>query len=261
MNELYLKYRKQGVFRKEQLIADFPSLNSNSLKYKLRDAKKSRLVKSVSGRRGIYFIVEPEEDYKKTFADTYKLAANLAKGTIICYASALSLYGKSHSIHNIFYISAPHRFRELRYNGVFYKYVTLPYPNFSIEQIPYKGVTIKVTSLERTLVDCLRNLKYAGGFEQLYHSFEGVQYLNYNKIEKCLVRFSSSVLNARVGLFLEFFKSKWGIQDALLNRLQKKIPSNPDYFLGREYKVGKLIHKWNLMVPEEVLNMGGYNGS
>lgn len=260
MNELYSKYRLRGVFRKNQVVEDFPNLNANALNIKLRDAKqKSRVIKSISGSRGIYFIVEPGGDYKKAVADANKLAANIAPGAVICYASALSFHGKSHSIHNIFYISAERRFRELRYNGGRYQYATLPHRDFSIEDIPYKGITIRVTSLERTMVDCLRNMKYAGGFEQLFRSFEGVQYVNTKKIEECLTKFSSPVLNARVGLFLEFFKAKWKVDDAVINRIRRRIPENPDYFLGRNMKSGKLISKWNLIVSEDVLMLGGYN--
>lgn len=258
MNELYRRYREQGVFRKEQVIADFPHLNQNAVNKKIEEAKRvSKVVKSINGRRGIYFIVEPDQNYAGAQADVLKVAANIARGAIICYAGALSLYGKSHSIHNIIYISSKRRFRDLLYKGIQYRYVTLPHRDRFIEQLFYKGITIKTTSLERTLVDCLRNMKYAGGFEQLYKSFEGVHYINWKKLDKCLGCFSSPLLNARVGLFCTFFAEKWGLDEQFFKRLEKKVPKAADYFLGRETQGGELVHRWNLIVPKEVMMIGG----
>ena len=258
MNELYTKYKAQEVFRKDQVVKDFPHLNRNALDKKIEQAKRvSKVIKSVGGRRGIYFIVEPGQDYKKAAADMAKVAAHIAPGAIICYASALSLLGKSHSIHNIMYVSSKKRFRELRYQGILYRHVIIPHRTFMIEELSYRGTILKVTSLERTLIDCLNNLKYAGGFEQLYRSFEGVPYLNSKKIEECLRRFSSPLLNSRAGLFIEFFKKQWGINEQVFARLQKKTPSSPDYFLERHNKGGKLVRRWNLIVPQDVLTMGG----
>jgi predicted transcriptional regulator of viral defense system len=259
MNELYLKYRKQGVFRREQLARDFEGQDVKELLHAAKVASPPA-IKSISGRRGIYFVVEPGEDYKRAAADTTKLAASIAPGAIICYASALNFHGKSHSIHNIYYIATKRKFRDLTYQGVRYQNVTLPHRDISIDKIPYKGMVVEVASLERTLVDCLRSFKYAGGFEQLFRSFEGVPYVNSTKIEECLSSFASPVLYARVGLFLQFFRSRWGISDAVLYRIRQRIPKHPDYFLGREAKTGKLIIEWNLIVPEDVLGMGRYHG-
>ena len=258
MNALYRKYRQRSVFRKEDILRDFPQLSADAINKKIEDAKrKSRVIKSVGGRRGIYYVVEPGESYVAAHPDPLLLATNLANGAIICYASALMLLGKSHSSLNIMYISSSSRFRDLTCQGMKYHYVVLPEREIGLETFSHRGTPLIVTTLERTLIDCLGNLKYAGGFEQFYRSYEGVSYINWRTLEQYLKVFSSPLLNARVGLFVELQRERWNIPEVFFARLRRNLPKYPDYFLGRKEKAGKLNANWNLIVAEEVMHIGG----
>lgn len=260
MNELYLKYKEAGVFRKERVKKDFPHLSANAINVKLFEAKRSRVIKSITGRRGIYYVVPPGENYNRFKVDPFLLASNIAPGALICYASALAALGKSHSVLNVMYVSTESPFRDLDYQDVRYKFVVLPKRKLHLRLLFYKGHPVRVTSIERTLVDCLRCMKYAGGFEQLYRSFEGVAYLNWKKLQLYLKGFPSPLVVARVGFFVELFKDRWRFPDSFFSRLEKKKPRYPDYFIGRDSKSGILIKRWNLIVPEEILSLGGYGG-
>ncbi|MFH1415198.1 MAG: hypothetical protein ABIH89_03830 [Elusimicrobiota bacterium] len=258
MNELYKKYKNTGVFTKEDILKDFPDISLNGINKKIYEAKKSEVIKGI-GRRAIYFIVEPEQNYKTSHADHFKIAAKLGVEPIICYSSALMILGHSHSFMNIMYISSKKRFRDLKYNNIEYKYATLPQRDNFIKEISHKGSIIRTTTIERTLIDCLHNIKYSGGFEHIYKSFEGVSYFNWEKLENCLNKFRSPILNARVGFFLELFEKKWKIPNEVISKIRNKIPKNPDYFLGRDDKNGKLIKEWNIIVPENILRFGFNN--
>jgi predicted transcriptional regulator of viral defense system len=216
--------------------------------------------------------VERRQNYESAQPDSFQLAANITPDAIICYASALMVFGKSHSVLNTMYISSERRFKKLIYQGVEYKYVPLPKREVSVQVISHKGIPLHVTTIERTLVDCLRSLRYSGGFENLYRSYEGVGYMNWKKIEDCLKHFPSKLLKARVGFFVELFKKEWGIPEEFFIHLEKYVPRNPDYFLGREAKSERLIRRrkpkvkprrfirrWNLIVPYDVLLKGKYN--
>lgn len=260
MNELYLKYRAKGVFQKRDVIRDFPHLPVKSINDKIYRAKKSKLIKGVPGRRSIYYIVEPGSDYDSAQPDPFQLAANLAPEAIICYASALVALGKSHSIFNTMYLASENRFRKLKYMGIEYQYVMLPKKQVGIQlSHRYKGTPVRITTIERTLIDCLRSLRYSGGFEHFYKSYEGVAYLNREKLQNCLKYFSSPLLKARVGFFVDLFKDRWGIPEEFFTNLRRYIPKNPDYFLGREKKGGILVRRWNLIVPKEILSLGDYD--
>lgn len=125
MNELYLKYKNQGIFTKDEIAKDFPHLSSNAINKKIYKAKKSKLIKGI-GRRAIYFIVEPEQNYKTAEPDKFKVASKLSEDVVICYVSALGVLGKSHAILNTIYFSSSKRIRDLNLNNTYYKFVQLP---------------------------------------------------------------------------------------------------------------------------------------
>lgn len=254
MNILYEKYKDRLVFTKDDIKKDFPHLSQNAINTKIYYAKKRKIIKGISGRRGLYFIIEFGQNYETAQPDIFKLAANISVGAIICYSSAIMVYGKSHSILNSIYISPEKKFRDLSYFYTNYKYVNIPFRNQSIEEISYKGTNIKVTNLERTLIDCLRNLQYSGGVEFIMKSYETVKYLNSKYLEDYLSNYSSPVLHARLGFLLEIFKSNWDIPDSFMKKLKKRIPKHPDYLEGRKSKTGKLIKEWSLIVPQELFN-------
>ncbi len=126
MNELYVKYRSKGVFRKEEIIKDFPHLSLNAINSKIYSAKKSKIIKGIDSRRSIYFIVEPDQKYETAQPDCFKIASQITPEAIICYASALMVLGKFHSFLNTIYISSKNRFRNMYYQKIKYQYVTLP---------------------------------------------------------------------------------------------------------------------------------------
>lgn len=254
MNDLYVKYKDKVVFAKEDVIIDFPHLTQNAINTKIFEAKKKKIIKGISGRRALYFIVDFGQNYETAQPDIYKLAAHIAPGAVICYSSALMVYGKSHSLLNTIYISTDRKFRDLYYYNTYYKYVKIPFRNKSIQEIPYKGTIIKVTSLERTLIDCLRKLQYSGGIEYLIKSYESVKYINLENLTNYLNHFSSGVLYGRLGFILNLFKSRWDVSDNIIKKLKKNIPKYPDYLVGRDSKSGKLVKDWSVIVPEELFN-------
>lgn len=263
MKELWRYYYKQQVFSKTDIYKDFfndrPSRKDIfRINKEIYEEKEKRLIMSIGARRGLYYIVPLEENYKTYSCDPVLIATHLGPKAIICYSSALVYYGKAHSVLNIMYVSTEKRFRNLVYEGVRYKYVCLPYTDASIKKAHYSGNLVRVTSIERTLVDCLRETRYSGGLEELYQSYSGVRYINWMKIKKCLVLFKSSLLYVRLGFFLELFKKEWRIPEQFLNFLAKHKPSNPVYLMGRNQPGNRLVKKWNIFVPDGI-SVGGYN--
>lgn len=261
MNEIYTKYRRFGVIRKEQIKKDFPNLSENTLNQKVKDAKKIGILKSIGRRRGLYFIVEPGSNYKEAQPDELLVAMGIAPGAIICFLSALAVKGRSHNLNFVYHISSDKPFKELNYRDVKFRYVTLAYRDMLIEQQPYKSGILRYTCVERTLVDCLRSQRYSGGFENLYQSFKSVEYINTEKVAQYLQRIDSPALNAKTGFFLEIFKKRWKISQVVLNRFRERLPASPEYFWGREKKNGKLVKRWSLIVPKDIIELGDVHAS
>ena len=137
--------------------------------------------------------------------------------------------------------------------------MVLPRRNICIQQVVHNRNRIFITTVERTLVDCLRRLKYSGGFAELYQSYRNVPYINWQKIKIATKAFELPILYARTGFFLELFRKRWEISESFMNNLRKKAPKQPDYLLGSYQPDSQLIKKWNLYVPKEIIIGTKYN--
>ncbi len=58
---------------------------------------------------------------------------------------------------------------------------------------------------------------------------------------------------ARVGLFLDQHRERLFVEPAHLDRLARRAPKDPRY-LDTAREPGRLVHPWNLIVPEWVLD-------
>ena len=115
------------------------------------------------------------------------------------------------------------------------------------------GLAIKVTGHERTLVDVLDAPKHGGSWEEIWRSLEGIEFVDLDFVVEYALRLGSALTIARVGFFLEQHKDELLVEGRHLEALRTRSPAQPSYFERRHRKGGKLLPRWNLIVPEQVL--------
>lgn len=87
--------------------------------------------------------------------------------------AALEFYGKAHSVHENFYyltntFPRPLTFRGYRFRGVrFPKKLGDDKRLFGVSAEERSGVSVRLTSLERTMVDVLDRTDLGGGWEEI----------------------------------------------------------------------------------------------
>lgn len=114
------------------------------------------------------------------------------------------------------------------------------------------GGVVRVTTLERTLVDVLDAPANAGGWEEVWRSLEMVEFFDLDAVVSYTLRLGSALTVGRVGFFLEQHRDALMVEDAHLDRLCQHRPRQPRY-LDAERKPGTLVASWNLIVPASVL--------
>jgi predicted transcriptional regulator of viral defense system len=121
-----------------------------------------------------------------------------------------------------------------------------------VDLVDRAGMEIRVTSLERTLVDCFDRLDLAGGIEEAWRSLEAVSYLSIKPLLDYLASLDNAVTTAKVGLFLDMNKERLHLSEKDIDTLRSRRPKTPTYMFRSE-RTGKLAHDWNLIVPENIL--------
>jgi len=211
-------------------------------------------------RRGLYAVV-PENSEPSTFrVDPFLIAASLAPDAVLAYHTALEFHGKTYSSFHEFHTLSRHTVRPFRFQSQRFRILKFPQTllrqheeTFGIQETQREGVTVRVTSFERTLVDVLHRPDIAGGWEEVWRSLESIEFVDVEQV----IRYASLLQNGRtcaaVGFYLEQHRETLMIEDAMLEPLRKRRPKVPQYFDRSARKGGKLVSGWNLLVPPVVL--------
>ena len=114
------------------------------------------------------------------------------------------------------------------------------------------GMEVRVTSLERTLVDVLNRPDLSGGWEEIWRSLESVEFFDLDKVVEYAILLGNATTAAKVGFFLEQHRELLGVEEKHLVSLRDLRPRQPHYLERSTRKPGLLVPKWNLVVPREV---------
>ena len=215
-------------------------------------------------RRGIYCSVPPGTQPEVCPIDGYLLASKLAKDAVLGYHAALELHGRSYSVHNLFlYLTKKYPAgRIFRFRGMTFRSVAPPTrllragkESFGVTGVDRQGQDVKVTTLERTLVDVLDRPKLAGGWEEIWRSLETIPYFNIDQIVEYALILAKRKTIAKVGFYLEQHAKELMVTDIQLAALEKKRPEKPQYFSRKSAgEPGKVVPRWNLIVPQAIIS-------
>lgn len=196
-------------------------------------------------RKGLYAVVPPNHVGKEIRPDKFLVAAKVKKDYYLSYHSALELHGLAQSAYNTVWITTEDAVSPFSYQSINYKFVTTKY-FFGLEKMNYSGVKIKVSDKEKTFLDCVRRIKYAGGLEELMKSLNTVPTLNWYKFIRQLEKFNEKALYQKSGFILE--KLSLSVPEKVLDKLKNKV-GKKTYYLDKK-KNSSFVSRWNLMVPE-----------
>ena len=211
-------------------------------------------------KRGVYATVPAGVEPQGFQPDPSLIATHLRDDAVVAYHSALAFHGHAYSIWwRMQYMTAarvrPFSFREVEFVGVQAFRVVRDLSDFGggVQLRPHAGGQVRVTSLERSLVDLLHAPEHGGGWEEIWRSLESVDFFDLAAVVEHALRLGSALTAARVGFFLEQHREVWMVEDRHLAALARHTPAQPSY-VDRRRQPGKLIHPWNLIVPEQVLH-------
>jgi predicted transcriptional regulator of viral defense system len=207
--------------------------------------------------RGLYATVSPGNHSKTYSIDPYLLAAKMTDDSVLAYHTALELHGKAYSVFEEFFFLSRKPTRVKTFSSQRFRSILFPQAlraagkeEMHTKVIDRSGVDIKVTSLDRTLVDVLDRPDLGGGWEEIWRSLESVEYFDLDLVVEYVKLLGNSTTAAKVGYYLEQHAKPLMVETRHLEPLRKLRPKQPHY-LDRG-KSGKLVRNWNLVVPRSL---------
>jgi predicted transcriptional regulator of viral defense system len=202
--------------------------------------------------RGVFAAVPPHGDAHNWAVDRFLAASKLKPDAVIAYHSALELHGVAYTdapdVHAISK-GEPTVFETPQFSCRFVKWPAGLVATRDLTTVDRAGLTVRVTTLERTLADVFDRPDLAGGAEELFDSLALVERVKADE----LVRQARSLKNAAaagaLGWWLERERERLGVPATALASLRALKPKHPQYVLSARPGSAKSVSAWNILVP------------
>jgi len=209
-------------------------------------------------RRGLLAAVPAGYTPETVPVDPFLLLMGLSDDAVVAFHAALQFHGRAHTVHTRYQYLTASRRRPFSFRGQEFVAVSGGVPRWRIgerhgvTEERHAGGGVRVTTLERTLVDVMALPQHGGGWEEVYRSLDAVDFLDVDRVVEDAVR-RDALTAARVGLYLEGRRADLPVTDKHLKRLQRSSPRQPWYMGPGRQPGGRLVKPWNLVVPEAIL--------
>lgn len=214
---------------------------------------KSNIYKKV--RNNLYALVDPS--INDIYSTKFEVASKISESSFICYHSALEYYGIANQVFSNVFVGSLTKFNNFVFNDNEFIFKSAKNIKF-VNNIINEG--IKVSSLEKTIVDCIDNINFAGGIEEILNALEQIKYLNEEKILEVLLDINKMVLYQKVGYLLELYNNQFKFSDNFFKECKTHISKKVNYLIQYEFKETELNENWKLIVPKNLKSRiyGGY---
>jgi len=254
-------FKKHPLFHLKELVEFLQSsgrLNPNTLKTVLQYHLAKKHVARI--RRGYYLVTNDYLPGSHIEGDYLLIAGRMTDDAVISYHTAMEFHSLAYSVSSLVYFNSSQRIGRLVSDYGQYQQVDHPIalkPDsvfFETKLHDRMGMDIRVTTIERTLVDCLQRPELSGGWEEIWRSFESINFLDIQRVINYAVKLGNATTIAKVGFFLEQHQEQFDVKDEHLNQLAHYKPKSRHYMEQSHKGPVKNLQRWNLIVPLAVIN-------
>lgn len=254
-------FRKHPVFTGEELgkhLSSYGEIGGRAQEALLAYHQKAGRIVRV--RRGLYAVIPAGAGADSYPVDPFPVDAKLTADAVLSHHTALEFHGRAYSVQAYFTYSASHPLSPLTFRTHVFRGAKFPQAllragkeHFGVSTAERAGVDLRVTSLERTLVDVLDRPDLSGSWEEIWRSLESVEFFDLDKVVEYALLLENATTGAKVGFFLDQHRGPLMVEDHHLKELQDLRPRQPHYLDRSRRQSGRLVSEWNLVVPREVL--------
>lgn len=246
------EFHKLKIFNKKNVV-DLAK-DENTAKEILRRYKKRGFISQV--KRDLY--VANDLASKAGIASKFEIAGKITPTACLSYHAALEYYGLAHQVFYEIYVSSREKFSDFNYDGI--RYVHCSSPSEIGVLNPVTDPLVRITDLERTMLDCIDRPEFCGGMEELIQCFASITYVRENRLMEYLVTFDKQILYQKTGFVLGYFRKEMRLGDSFFAFCKSKIGKGTGY-LSDKTESDTYFKDWQLCAPENILSCLEQGGS
>ena len=165
----------------------------------------------VAVRPDLYAVVNRGRDPERFQPMSDLVATKMAPDAVVSHHSALDYWGISYSMWFDEVYSATNPAPSMVYGAMYYRGVRFPErlvesgnQHFAVAEESYAGGTVRVTTMERTLVDLLANPDFGGSWDEIWQSVARADSIDVETVAAyCEMVDGGAALRAKVGFLLD----------------------------------------------------------
>lgn len=244
--KIYLELVKKPVFTLEDVKR--LCCNTGTAKNHIAKLVKAGYVKRI--RTNLYSCINLETG--EIVANKYQIASAITETSFVSHHSAMEYYGVADQVYYDVYVSSILPFRNFVYDGYAFKCVVTKNTSNIVSPAMSRG--IRISSIERTIVDSLKDMNKIAGLEEVISNIELLPLVKEGNLVDVLSEYDNQFLYQKVGMILEIFKGQFGLSDSFFSLCKSKMGKSKRY-LTTDLNCSTWNSQWQLMVPTGILQM------
>ena len=248
-SDLLTKMSRQGkrLFTIEDAAKAYDSSRTGLRKLVFTLVKRGWLQRIENGK---YLILPFEAGREGEWTEhEFIIASYLVEPYYIGFRSALNYYGYTEQVsRTVFIISTRRKLKPaLEISGVTYRFVYMNQRKFfGATQITLNGYLVNISDREKTIVDCLDRLEFAGGITEVAKAISyGREELDFVKMAEYAMKNGNGAVSKRLGYLLEILEIK---SDAAISKLRENIGNSYALLDTLASRKGQHVQRWKVIV-------------
>ena len=160
--------------------------------------------------------------------------------------AALDYYDCANQVSYQVEVSSETPFTSFSFDGLNYMYIASRIP----DGVVTRPDRIRVTDMERTVLDGINDIGMAAGLEELLRCLELIPSIREDKLLSYLAEYNKQVLYQKTGYILRHFQNMFSLSEAFFNECSAHIGKSTRYLITKG--AGKYNNEWRLVVPEDL---------
>ena len=224
---LYFELLKNPVFTVEDVNKYYD--NMDSARSAIKRLMKEGMVAKI--RNNMYTCISGETG--APVANRFQIASKITPTSYVSHHTAMEYYGITDQVFYDVYVASKDM------EGV---------------ETPVLSGGIRITNLERTVVDCVKDMDKISGIEEVLQDIGSVKRMQEKRVLKYLDLLSNQFLYQKMGFLLSGHKEQMGLSDEFFDICKSQIGKSKRY-LTKDMSGGRYVDEWKLVIPENIYNL------
>lgn len=199
-------------------------------------------------RHDLYAVISLETG--QPIANRFQIASAAAEDACVSHHSAFEYYGVANQVFYEVYFTSQKRLHDFYYDGINYRCL----PSRGTVGVEEDPTGVRVTSLERTVIDSIADFDKISGLEELLRCLLLVPTLVPDKLLDALELYHSGKLYQKTGYLLEAFQQEFMLPESFFETCEERSSNSKAYF-SRDRKDCILYKRWKLYAPADLNKM------